>query len=122
MTSQWHLEQQNVDICADKPYFEEGEEDTPCAEKSKKDSWFGSGHQCNESDCKQQWEGPKNGIVSFDNIGFAMLTVFQCITMEGWTNVMYYVGVCSGIVINNIAHYDAFVFYKYFSYISFVSC
>lgn len=32
------------------------------------------------------------GITSFDNIAFAMITVFQCITMEGWTNVMYYVG------------------------------
>lgn len=31
-----------------------------------------------------------SGITSFDNIGFAMITVFQCITMEGWTTVMYY--------------------------------
>ena len=43
------------------------------------------------SDCRPYWEGPKWGIVSFDNIGFAMLTVFQCITMEGWTTVLYYV-------------------------------
>lgn len=70
------------------------EEDSPCADSSKKDAWTGSGNQCkNGSECKQNWEGPKNGIVSFDNIGFAMLTVFQCITMEGWTNVMYYVSV-----------------------------
>lgn len=41
--------------------------------------------------CKSGWIGPNNGITSFDNIGFAMLTVFQCITMEGWTQVMYYV-------------------------------
>ncbi|VEL23542.1 unnamed protein product [Protopolystoma xenopodis] len=39
--------------------------------------------------CKGYWEGPNYGITSFDNIGFAMLTVFQCITMEGWTEVMY---------------------------------
>uniref|UniRef100_A0A1I7X036 Ion_trans domain-containing protein n=1 Tax=Heterorhabditis bacteriophora TaxID=37862 RepID=A0A1I7X036_HETBA len=31
-----------------------------------------------------------DGITSFDNIAFAMITVFQCITMEGWTTVMYY--------------------------------
>ncbi len=37
------------------------------------------------------WEGPNFGITSFDNIGYAMLTVFQCITMEGWTTMMYYV-------------------------------
>ncbi|KAF5405242.1 hypothetical protein PHET_01289 [Paragonimus heterotremus] len=39
--------------------------------------------------CKGYWEGPNYGITSFDNIGFAMLTVFQCITMEGWTEIMY---------------------------------
>lgn len=30
-------------------------------------------------------------VTSFDNIGYAMLTVFQCITMEGWTPIMYWV-------------------------------
>uniref|UniRef100_A0A0N4ZYK0 Voltage-dependent calcium channel type A subunit alpha-1 n=1 Tax=Parastrongyloides trichosuri TaxID=131310 RepID=A0A0N4ZYK0_PARTI len=40
--------------------------------------------------CVQQWIGPNYGITSFDNIAFAMITVFQCITMEGWTSVMYY--------------------------------
>ncbi|KAH9286568.1 Voltage-dependent calcium channel type A subunit alpha-1 [Echinococcus granulosus] len=39
--------------------------------------------------CKGYWEGPNFGITSFDNIGYAMLTVFQCITMEGWTDIMY---------------------------------
>lgn len=37
------------------------------------------------------WEGPNYGITSFDHIGYAMLTVFQCITMEGWTSILYYV-------------------------------
>ncbi|KAI6191420.1 Transporter, cation channel family protein [Aphelenchoides bicaudatus] len=40
--------------------------------------------------CLQQWVGPNYGITSFDNIAFAMITVFQCITMEGWTIIMYY--------------------------------
>uniref|UniRef100_A0A1I8GT10 Voltage-dependent L-type calcium channel subunit alpha n=1 Tax=Macrostomum lignano TaxID=282301 RepID=A0A1I8GT10_9PLAT len=39
----------------------------------------------------ERWVGPNSGITNFDNIGLAMLTVFQCITMEGWTDVMYYV-------------------------------
>ena len=34
-----------------------------------------------------KWDGPNYGITCFDNIGFAMLTVFQCITMEGWTTM-----------------------------------
>jgi len=29
------------------------------------------------------------GITNFDNIGSAFLTIFQCITMEGWTQIMY---------------------------------
>jgi hypothetical protein len=29
------------------------------------------------------------GITNFDNIGSAFLTIFQCITMEGWTEIMY---------------------------------
>ncbi|KAJ6638739.1 Voltage-dependent calcium channel type A subunit alpha-1, partial [Pseudolycoriella hygida] len=40
--------------------------------------------------CLEKWIGPNNGITSFDNIGFAMLTVFQCITMEGWTSILYW--------------------------------
>ena len=51
----------------------------------------------NTSQCEENWEGPKFGIQSFDNILFAMLTVFQCITMEGWTTVMYYVSGSLGV-------------------------
>lgn len=47
---------------------------------------------CNEttSICLDTWMGPNYGITSFDNIFFAMLTVFQCITMEGWTSILYW--------------------------------
>ncbi|KRZ89967.1 Voltage-dependent calcium channel type D subunit alpha-1 [Trichinella sp. T8] len=37
------------------------------------------------------WPGPNDGITNFDNFGLAMLTVFQCISLEGWTDVMYWV-------------------------------
>ncbi len=36
------------------------------------------------------YPGPNYGITNFDNIGLAMLTVFQCVTTEGWTQVMYW--------------------------------
>ncbi|KAJ7992826.1 hypothetical protein DPEC_G00266050 [Dallia pectoralis] len=39
--------------------------------------------------CRDTWIGPNDGITQFDNILFAVLTVFQCITMEGWTTVLY---------------------------------
>lgn len=29
------------------------------------------------------------GITNFDNVLSAFLTIFQCITMEGWTIIMY---------------------------------
>ncbi|XP_066548098.1 voltage-dependent R-type calcium channel subunit alpha-1E [Amia ocellicauda] len=46
--------------------------------------------ECPEKyDCKPYWIGPNDGITQFDNILFAVLTVFQCITMEGWTTVLY---------------------------------
>uniref|UniRef100_A0A3Q3JUG4 Voltage-dependent L-type calcium channel subunit alpha n=1 Tax=Monopterus albus TaxID=43700 RepID=A0A3Q3JUG4_MONAL len=64
----------------------EGELPAPCAVA-------GNGRRCliNGSECRSEWEGPNNGITHFDNIGFAMLTVYQCITMEGWTKVLYWV-------------------------------
>uniref|UniRef100_A0A8C6WX24 Voltage-dependent N-type calcium channel subunit alpha-1B n=1 Tax=Neogobius melanostomus TaxID=47308 RepID=A0A8C6WX24_9GOBI len=39
--------------------------------------------------CRAYWTGPNFGITNFDNILFAVLTVFQCITMEGWTDILY---------------------------------
>ncbi|KAI9556867.1 hypothetical protein GHT06_016659 [Daphnia sinensis] len=39
--------------------------------------------------CLPDWEGPNDGITNFDNFGLAMLTVFQCVTLEGWTDVLY---------------------------------
>lgn len=67
--------------------IEYGDEDTirPCANE-------GSGYHCraNIAKCRFNWAGPNYGITSFDNMGFAMLTVFQCVTMEGWTQVLYY--------------------------------
>uniref|UniRef100_A0A044PYG0 Voltage-dependent L-type calcium channel subunit alpha n=1 Tax=Xenopus tropicalis TaxID=8364 RepID=A0A044PYG0_XENTR len=62
-------------------------------EKPSPCSTTGQGRQCaiNGSECRGWWPGPNNGITHFDNFGFAMLTVYQCITMEGWTEVLYWV-------------------------------
>ena len=50
----------------------------------------GTGYQCPPGyNCTTHWEGPNFGITNFDNFGLAMLTVFQCITMEGWTDILY---------------------------------
>uniref|UniRef100_A0A8C3WQF3 Voltage-dependent N-type calcium channel subunit alpha n=1 Tax=Catagonus wagneri TaxID=51154 RepID=A0A8C3WQF3_9CETA len=42
-----------------------------------------------DTECREYWPGPNFGITNFDNILFAVLTVFQCITMEGWTDILY---------------------------------
>ncbi|MBN3323874.1 CAC1B protein, partial [Atractosteus spatula] len=50
----------------------------------------------NETECREYWIGPNFGITNFDNILFAVLTVFQCITMEGWTEILYNANDASG--------------------------
>jgi len=45
----------------------------------------------NGTECREEWEGPQWGITCFDNFGQAMLTVFQCITLEGWTDMLYWI-------------------------------
>ena len=45
----------------------------------------------NGTECREFWEGPNYGITNFDNFLFSMLTVFQCVTLEGWTEVLYWV-------------------------------
>uniref|UniRef100_A0A3P8Y4D5 Voltage-dependent L-type calcium channel subunit alpha n=1 Tax=Esox lucius TaxID=8010 RepID=A0A3P8Y4D5_ESOLU len=63
------------------------EKPAPCAPNGA------HGRHCtqNSTQCMMGWEGPNDGITNFDNFAFAMLTVFQCITMEGWTDVLYWV-------------------------------
>ena len=61
--------------------------------------------RANKSVCLEKWEGPNNGITSFDNIILAMLTVFQCVTMEGWTPILYWVGHCPHV--DNVLHCDS---------------
>ncbi|XP_059361338.1 voltage-dependent L-type calcium channel subunit alpha-1C-like isoform X4 [Carassius carassius] len=63
------------------------EKPAPCAPSST------HGRHCSQANitqCMMGWAGPNDGITNFDNFAFAMLTVFQCITMEGWTDVLYW--------------------------------
>ncbi|KAI4484988.1 hypothetical protein M0802_012885 [Mischocyttarus mexicanus] len=81
----------------------EGETPDPCNTDVQSEAPFGA-HVCNASTstCLDHWVGPNYGITSFDNIGFAMLTVFQCITMEGWTSILYWVKqeICSSVCVS----------------------
>jgi len=48
------------------------------------------GRQCAAGwTCGDSGVSPNGSVTSFDNIGWAFLTIFQCITLEGWTDVMY---------------------------------
>lgn len=62
----------------------------------------GVGYNCSDMEggvwvCKYYYDGPNDGITNFDNFGLAMLTVFQCVTLEGWTDVLYdvYLQICA---------------------------
>ncbi|XP_034188896.2 ca[2+]-channel protein alpha[[1]] subunit D isoform X5 [Osmia lignaria lignaria] len=61
------------------------EEPVPCGDGGFQCDNVGPDYYCS----KQFWEGPNWGITNFDNFGLAMLTVFQCVTLEGWTDVLY---------------------------------
>jgi len=70
-------------------YLHESEDIYPCAVSQS--TLIGGLHCPPGYVCTKYWIGPNYGIVSFDNIGLAMLTVFTVITMSSWTSVMYYV-------------------------------
>lgn len=40
--------------------------------------------------CGKQNENPDYGVTNFDNLLYGLLVVFQCITLEGWSDVMIY--------------------------------
>ena len=48
-----------------------------------------SGHICPAGQMCLKANNPNYGITHFDNIAYAWLTIFQCITLEGWTPIMY---------------------------------
>ena len=68
-------------------HFFDEEERHPCSTSPNYGFHCPNGTEC----VKNAWSGPSDGIVSFDNIALAGLTVFTCITLEGWTDVMYFV-------------------------------
>ena len=65
-------------LCFLDSVIQESEAGNPCHSGTEETAPIGS-YTCdgNVSICLEKWEGPNNGITSFDNIGLAMLTVFQ---------------------------------------------
>jgi len=48
------------------------------------------GYQCPSGwECARSIANPNLGVTSFDNILLAWITIFQIITLEGWTDIMY---------------------------------
>uniref|UniRef100_A0A8C3PC77 Voltage-dependent L-type calcium channel subunit alpha n=1 Tax=Chrysemys picta bellii TaxID=8478 RepID=A0A8C3PC77_CHRPI len=81
----------------------------PCA-------FSGNGRQCaiNGTECRGGWVGPNGGITNFDNFAFAMLTVFQCITMEGWTDVLYWMNDAMGFELPWVYFVSLVIFGSFF--------
>ncbi|KRX08852.1 hypothetical protein PPERSA_08956 [Pseudocohnilembus persalinus] len=40
--------------------------------------------------CGKMIANPNFGVTNFDNLAYSFLMVFQCVTMEGWTEIMYW--------------------------------
>ncbi|XP_044762301.1 voltage-dependent calcium channel type A subunit alpha-1 isoform X15 [Coccinella septempunctata] len=80
----------------------EGEAEVPCNTDNETLALNQGSNWCRDGNsvCLERWQGPNHGITSFDNIGYAMLTVFQCITMEGWTNILYQMNDAVGSMCN----------------------
>jgi len=51
----------------------------------------GKGRGCAPGYWCVEYENPNFNITNFDNILLAWLTIFQCISLEGWTDIMYWV-------------------------------
>jgi voltage-gated sodium channel type XI alpha len=47
-------------------------------------------HHCASGQFCREFQNPDHGITNFDHVLWASLNVFQCITLEGWTEIMYY--------------------------------
>nr|AAI63679.1 Cacna1d protein [Danio rerio] len=92
---------QGTDILEDEP--------APCAVN-------GHGRTCpiNGTLCNEGWRGPNGGITNFDNFMFAMLTVFQCITMEGWTDVLYWMNDAMGLELPWVYFVSLVIFGSFF--------
>lgn len=43
------------------------------------------------TNCIEGGPNPFQGTISFDNIGLAWVAIFLVISLEGWTDIMYYV-------------------------------
>ena len=55
-----------------------------------RDAYEPSGHKCAVGAfCVDFGRSPNYGITNFDDVLSAWLTIFQCISQEGWTDVMY---------------------------------
>ena len=47
------------------------------------------GYACPDGQRCLKHQNPHGGLIHFDDIVHAWLTIFQCITLEGWTPIMY---------------------------------
>ena len=76
-----------VDIVEGIEVFTVADEENTCTSKIR--MGFG-GRLCPEGQICMPYENPNFGITSFDNFLWSVNTIFHCITLEGWTPIMYW--------------------------------
>ncbi|XP_075973762.1 voltage-dependent T-type calcium channel subunit alpha-1G-like isoform X2 [Anticarsia gemmatalis] len=88
-------EDSGMHLCGDFPPYRYGA--LVCNETAKPYSYnFPTNTSCvnwNQyyTNCTQRGNNPFQGTISFDNIGLAWVAIFLVISLEGWTDIMYYV-------------------------------
>ncbi|XP_017770530.1 PREDICTED: voltage-dependent T-type calcium channel subunit alpha-1H isoform X4 [Nicrophorus vespilloides] len=86
-------EHSGMHFCKDIPLYKEGKmkcnltyEEKHFEKKAGCINWNQYYTTCNDSG-----SNPFQGTISFDNIGLAWIAIFLVISLEGWTDIMYYV-------------------------------
>ncbi|XP_075158330.1 ca[2+]-channel protein alpha[[1]] subunit T [Haematobia irritans] len=88
-------EDSGMHLCSDLPPYRHGpmictEEAVPMQENLPTNTSCVNWNQY-YSHCTQMGLNPFQGTISFDNIGMAWVAIFLVISLEGWTDIMYYV-------------------------------
>jgi hypothetical protein len=73
----------------------------------------GGGRACpTDYVCRASPETPKYGFTGFDSVQLAYLTIFQCMTQEGWADVMYWAKQTAGQYV--YAYFTVILFLSFF--------
>ena len=72
------LMQRCINLETGETYIDDEGEELICGNASCPEGYY----------CGKKTMNPNNDVTNFDNIFWALFNVFQCITLEGWSDIM----------------------------------